>query len=125
MTECESKEQTIKIFKNLFVTTISGLEFFLIKYPQFNLFNLRIKDLTQMIISDMEKYTPIFEALYDKYEVTLKKKSLLGPEFKFIATLILDIIIYHLSHSMFGDLFKSKSSDDRIIAKLLSTVTKN
>lgn len=91
----ESKKQTIDFYKHFFLILITAFEFLFEKYPQFNLFDLEIKGLSQMITSNIDKYEPILEELYKKYKSNIKPVS---PETKFLCQLISDTVTFHLTN---------------------------
>jgi hypothetical protein len=93
---CDRKNH-VRMYKNILFSTICGLEYLNEKNGPY-LF--RLKDWSRQFNMDLDDYTDVLEALYEKYNSIEPTK--LSPEAQLIIRIITAGITYHLSQELFG-----------------------
>ncbi|AVL94753.1 hypothetical protein ma367 [Moumouvirus australiensis] len=118
--ERRNKTNQVKMYKQILLTIISGTEFLNEKY---NPFEVKLKDWSKQIATDMDDYTEVLEEIYEKYR---DRGGKMPPEFRLLFMIILSGVTFHLSQSLFGPggLKDAISNNPNVINKLLGGLMK-
>ncbi|AQN68262.1 hypothetical protein [Saudi moumouvirus] len=118
--ERRNKTNQVKMYKQILLTIISGTEFLNEKY---NPFEIKLKDWSKQVATDMDDYTEVLEEIYEKYR---DRGGKMPPEFRLLFMIILSGVTFHLSQSLFGPggLKDAISNNPNVINKLLGGLMK-
>ncbi|AEQ33195.1 hypothetical protein [Acanthamoeba polyphaga mimivirus] len=118
--ERRNKTNQVKMYKQVLFTIISGTEFLNEKY---NPFDVKLKDWSKQVATDMDDYTEVLEEIYEKYR---DKGGKMSPEIRLLFMIIMSGVTFHLSQSLFGPggLNDAISNNPNIIGKLLGGLMK-
>ncbi|AGF85387.1 hypothetical protein QJ854_gp395 [Moumouvirus goulette] len=118
--ERRNKTNQVKMYKQILLTIISGTEFLNDKY---NPFEIKLKDWSKQVATDMDDYTEVLEEIYEKYR---DRGGKMPPEFRLFFMIILSGVTFHLSQSLFGPggLKDAISNNPNVINKLLGGLMK-
>lgn len=115
------KTNQVKFYKNILINVISGIEFLNDKYDPFD---IKLKDWSKQVATDVDDYTEILEEIYDKHRNKLGKMS---PEIKLLFMLIMSGVTYHISQALFGSagLSDAVKNNPNILSKLMGGLMKD
>ena len=114
--ERRNKANQVKLYKNILLNIICGIEFLNEKYDPFA---FKLKDWSKTIAMDMDDYTEVIEEIYEKYK---DKGGKMAPEIRLLFMIIMSGVTYHLSQALFGPSGMADAVKDNpnMLNKLLS-----
>lgn len=94
--ERRNKTNQVKLYKSILLNIIFGAEVINDKY---NPFEIKLKDWSKQVATDMDDYTEVLEELYEKYK---DKGGKMAPEIRLLFMIIMSGVTFHLSNTLFG-----------------------
>lgn len=118
--ERRNKHNQVKLYKNVLLNIVCGIEFMNDKYDPFD---IKLRDWSKQVASDMDDYTEVLEEIYEKYKDSGGKMS---PEIKLLFMIIMSGVTFHLSQTLFGSggLNDTIKGNPNILNSLLKTFMK-
>lgn len=113
--ERRNKTNQVKLYKNILLNIVAGVEFLNEKYDPFD---FKLRHWSKQVATDMDDYTEVLEELYEKYK---SKGGSMPPEIRLLFMIIMSGVTYHLSQALFGSggLNETIKNNPNIINKFL------
>lgn len=97
-------DQSVKVAKNMLISTVSIIELLNNKYDPFDVY---LKGWSEEVNENVDDYDEVFEELYDKYEDTIE----VSPEIKFLMMLGGSAVKYHIAHTVMKSFMPNNQAD--------------
>jgi hypothetical protein len=112
-----SKRNGVKLYKNILLNVVSGIEFMNDKYDPFD---FQLTGWSEHMSVEVDSYDEVIEEIYEKYKGTGKK---MPPEIKLMLLIIASASAFHFSKSTFKNLpgvDKVLQNNPDLIAKMMN-----